>query len=346
MKKTFVIISFVAALCGAVQAQDTLLMDSPKDSYYYTSWAEGEYFILGGNSIHGNHFDQEAVAYYSKPMEVYGLAISPHVTDRWRFFPDRVCVDTTMDSMIIFVRIYVPEGDSLRVVGERPLHLRDTPVSYYLAINKKSARYYGYDILVDTIPVYELFFDQPITVSDTFYVGYYIDRDKQYIDTTTPPYNVTYKSRFGVVINGYKGTGNSTPSEPYSTALHCVPENPYHPNTWIFRTTAVASSYLFMYAIIQPQDSTGVGDTTGIGRVDLASRYVSVQPNPATDEVRVMSSFGMRHIEAFDGGGRRILDRKAEGLQCTLDVSAWPRGAYLLRITTDMGVTTKKLIVR
>ena len=101
-----------------------------------------------------------------------------------------------------------------------------------------------------------------------------------------------------------------------------------------------------MYAIIQPQDSTGVGDTTGIGRVDLASRYVSVQPNPATDEVRVMSSFGMRHIEAFDGGGRRILDRKAEGLQCTLDVSAWPRGAYLLRITTDMGVTTKKLIVR
>ena len=71
---------------------------------------------------------------------------------------------------------------------------------------------------------------------------------------------------------------------------------------------------------------------------------MSVQPNPAVDEARVLSSFGLRGIEAYNAGGQKVYEGKAKGLEATLDVKGWPRGTYLLRITTPLGTVTKKLL--
>ena len=68
-------------------------------------------------------------------------------------------------------------------------------------------------------------------------------------------------------------------------------------------------------------------------------------PNPAVDEARVLSSLGLRGIEAYNAGGQKVYEGKAKGLEATLDVKGWPRGTYLLRITTSMGTVTKKLLV-
>ena len=91
--------------------------------------------------------------------------------------------------------------------------------------------------------------------------------------------------------------------------------------------------------------SSGGGGTPGIGiqTNDLLYRYTSVQPNPATDKVRVTSSFGLTRIEAYDLRGRLLFETPASGLKADLDVSSWPRGTYLLRISTPAGPTTKKL---
>ena len=94
--------------------------------------------------------------------------------------------------------------------------------------------------------------------------------------------------------------------------------------------------------------SSGGGGTPGIGiqTNDLLYRYTSVQPNPATDKVRVTSSFGLTRIEAYDLRGRLLFETPASGLKADLDVSSWPRGTYLLRISTPAGPTTKKLLVQ
>ena len=94
--------------------------------------------------------------------------------------------------------------------------------------------------------------------------------------------------------------------------------------------------------------SSGGGGTPGIGiqTNDLLYRYTSVQPNPATDKVRVTSSFGLTRIEAYDLRGRLLFETPASGLKADLDVSSWPRGTYLLRISTPAGTTTKKLLIR
>jgi hypothetical protein len=102
--------------------------------------------------------------------------------------------------------------------------------------------------------------------------------------------------------------------------------------------------------IINPGDTIVVpgGDTTGVGiqGVNLLYRYTAVQPNPATDKVRVTSSFGLTRIEAYDLRGRLLFETPASGLKADLDVSSWPRGTYLLRISTPAGPTTKKLLVQ
>ena len=96
--------------------------------------------------------------------------------------------------------------------------------------------------------------------------------------------------------------------------------------------------------IINPNDTTGVG----LRQNDLIYRYTTLQPNPATDRVRVLSSFGITAIEAYDLRGRKVYEVRTPNseFKVTLDVSSWPRGTYLLRILTPAGTTTKKLLIQ
>ena len=94
--------------------------------------------------------------------------------------------------------------------------------------------------------------------------------------------------------------------------------------------------------------TVNTGGTPGVGipDVDFVYRYTTLQPNPATQRVTVTSSFGISRIEAYDTRGRRIFETHASGLKADLDISSWPRGTYLLRISTPAGSTTKKLLVQ
>ena len=90
------------------------------------------------------------------------------------------------------------------------------------------------------------------------------------------------------------------------------------------------------------------GDDPGVGlrQADMLYRYTAVSPNPATQRATVTSSFGLERIEVYDSQGRQTLTLPATGYRATLELSAWPRGTYLLRILTPLGPTTKKLLVQ
>ena len=104
--------------------------------------------------------------------------------------------------------------------------------------------------------------------------------------------------------------------------------------------------------VVNPGDSVIVnpGNSLSIIRQDdLIYRYTSLQPNPATNRVRVLSSFGITAIEAYDLRGRLVYTNTFKHSHIhtfSLDVSSWPRGTYLLRILTPAGPTTKKLLIQ
>ena len=110
-----------------------------------------------------------------------------------------------------------------------------------------------------------------------------------------------------------------------------MPDNPI--DTTIIDTTIIDTTTI---------DTTSVG----IGDVQLVGRYVSLLPNPATERVKVLSSFGLRRGEIYNAAGARVRQEELRGYTATLRVDDLPEGAYLLRIHTPAGNTTKKLVVR
>jgi len=89
-------------------------------------------------------------------------------------------------------------------------------------------------------------------------------------------------------------------------------------------------------------------EVSPLGIVEILNpELVQVYPNPTSDELRVTSD-GLRvtGVEIYDAYGRMQKSRKAEEQkgEWTLDLSHLQAGIYFLKITTNQGVVTKKVI--
>lgn len=100
-----------------------------------------------------------------------------------------------------------------------------------------------------------------------------------------------------------------------------------------------APTYFFV-----PADTTG-GGTQGIdeGTTQL-SRLTFLQPNPATDQVRVTSSFGLSEIELWTVDGVMVYHAPHSGHEASIDVSWLRAGTYIMAIHTHNGTTHKRLL--
>ena len=359
MKKNVLFIVFATLIGGSVSwAQDTIVANSPKETYFYHPWIDRDTVMLLESDFHSDPgcFNEEAYAWYTKDtIQVYGLTVSLSLKDFWSYGQEIPCSDTTMDSIYSMVRLYERTGNTLRVLGERCAHLRDSAIAYYLLLNKWNELY---DIPMVPIPVYELYFDTPITIVDSFFVGFTFSKCA-YLP------GGGYTHRYSYSINGYQDRmERRTTDEPFVRAYHRGGDS-----TWRF-TSSIYAEHYHLYAIIAPPDSTvnpgdtiinpgdtiinpgdtiiNPGDTLAIRTNDILYRYTALQPNPASDKVKVLSSFGITAIEAYDLRGRKVYEVRTPNseFKVTLDVSSWPRGTYLLRITTSNGITTKKLLLR
>lgn len=82
-----------------------------------------------------------------------------------------------------------------------------------------------------------------------------------------------------------------------------------------------------------------------IGIDDILDAYVAVSPNPAADRCTV-SIPGLQRVELLDLTGRMLYTATSLHTDShTLDLSSVSAGLYLLRLSTNNGVTVKKLIV-
>jgi|GEM_PF-841266 len=72
-------------------------------------------------------------------------------------------------------------------------------------------------------------------------------------------------------------------------------------------------------------------------------------PVPAKDHVvlRISPAAGSQRIEMMDLNGRVLISGPASGVdQCTIDLRPYPSGTYLVRLITENGVRTRKLMVQ
>ena len=85
------------------------------------------------------------------------------------------------------------------------------------------------------------------------------------------------------------------------------------------------------------------GHTEGIA--SATPEGFTLKPNPAHSMVEIASAAPLRRIEAYDMQGHSVFSSEASGTAAAIDISAWPRGTYLVTIHTASGSKTQKLAV-
>ena len=367
MKKIFFFTLIVMAIEASPFAQDTLHLAGPKNNYFCNNWLDSASFCRWEHR-NGYMYPGDAVAKFfqtKNPIRVYGIAAI--LLNPWDDFNgDTVSfigtyIDTCRCHCSSSLRLYqydssvaesmVPLGDSL------PVFATDD-ASYYLDMgmsgpspmsssdNDDGGRFPLY-------PVFERFFPTPQTVNNIFYTGICFHQDWTVNDfgwSTTVQYSQLpfYLPLF---------VSNDTNDWIENNAMHYIEKDPMTNDidtTWIF--TWNRPGYMFIFPILTPAPDTTVnptdtavnpGDSLAIRPNDLIYRYTNVAPNPARNSVRITSSFGISRIEAYDLRGRRIYESpQLSTFSFPLSTIDWPRGTYLLRITTPAGTTTKKLLIQ
>ena len=387
MKKTlFFGAAMATMLWSATFAQDTLHTRVPPSRYFTDNWPVGFYNASDEDTLRcqfywfsaGYNIAAEAFRKYTKDtITVYGIAASmeskkDHYGEEFR--PESY-LDTTYEDVYDYLRLFeagpsqpIPIGEPLKV------HMHVTPISYYIDLDIYPVPAWE-NRKWPVLPMYERYFRTPVKVVDSFYVGRecHACRYAEGYDGTTMPISIAeiFPTTDSVVLFQYScRKGYARPfgyTGPFDTSFF----------RWIYDTTHWGwNRYApMMFPIITPPDTTIVsndtiiindtlilcdtlivGDDTiisydtilGIDDHGLLGRLTGVMPNPATGKVRVLSSFGLTMVEAFNTAGEKVHELRLPDtpLTATLDVSHWPTGTYILRLHTPQGVATKKLIVK
>ena len=342
MKKHHILFCLLALCChGLATAQDTISLHGPKKNYFDNYWSlnTGDTFCvehMRGNIAFGYATDDTLV--------VYGIAASLYLDEDYSH------------SITELLRLYKRTGTAVSQLGESlEVYMEDAP-TYYMRQDFVQSVYstFIYDT-APVFPVHERYFAAPIAITDSFYVGIY---------PSVNHYN-------NVCVSCFRRPTSVGIRLPIPNIMY-TPETPSHPEVWHYYSDYVWGTP-YIYAILTPPDTTILSsDTTYIGDTlivtdtvifggdtiittdtilsiqngSMLERLTGVMPNPAVGTAKVVSSFGMSMVEAYDMSGTLVHRQKADGLATTLDVRRWPTGTYLLRIHTPQGTAVKKLVVR
>ena len=363
MKKIAMLFAAVLLLASDLMAQPYIQTRALKDSYFPYVWINPEdtaIISFSYSALYGTDADNAVVLrakyfYTEEEIPVYGIAAGLcSITDfEWDHYPTNLIFDTSWGNAFEYFTLFKPAVDTVMMTpisDSLVFHLRDTPISYYMDFGIGTNTNYP-DMI---IPVYEQYFDSVYYVTDSFYVGWTRRSAKTaYLDTST---NVVYRytswpvQPFAFTPIPYSGPGDRLfilfdfsdyPTEWQGQPIDYGPGYAYLPQNaidWL--------PIFFIFPIIAPPDTTGTGDDSlAVQQVQLVDRLVAVQPNPATERVKVLASCGMERVTAYDATGRKVHEQSASGFSTTLEVTGWPAGTYILHIQTPMGVSTKRLVV-
>jgi hypothetical protein len=72
---------------------------------------------------------------------------------------------------------------------------------------------------------------------------------------------------------------------------------------------------------------------------------VRVYPNPVRDELRIESSaVEMQKVELFDLNGRLVLTEVINSGIASLQVGVLQSGTYIVRVVTEEGIVSKRIV--
>ena len=317
------------------------------DSYFKNPVRVDSMFFIEGTCNSNDHAGGSAISTY---VPTYYVCISPRFTGEYGCPPtpgealygvldENWMVDSgyhslqTLPFMLIidYYRIDVESGDSTMGMVSGGGRLPEGWHDSIFAMPFEGYRFYRWDD-GNRNP-----YRNVISMQDTSYTAYFCAEGNCYVEVGVNNEEWGTVTGGGIHPEGIRVTLTAIPADSNYEFISWADGNTDNP-----RIVVLTNDTMFS-AIFACVDSN---DTVAIRMPEYYGHYVSVSPNPAMGSAEVLSSFGLSRVEVFNAAGRKVMDRKTEGLKATLDVSKLPSGAYLLRIHTPQGMTTKKLVVR
>ena len=84
--------------------------------------------------------------------------------------------------------------------------------------------------------------------------------------------------------------------------------------------------------------------TTGINDYTL-DNSVTVFPNPTSGLVQIKNGeWRMENVEVYDAYGKLLNTMNVNDHTVNLDLSGYAKGTYFVRVTTERGVVTKRVV--
>lgn len=158
-------------------------------------------------------------------------------------------------------------------------------------------------------------------------------------DTTIVAYDTCYE----VGVEARIGT---------PTTFHWIPEDGIDFPHQQYSSAVITESSLYRVAVA---DAKGHVDTANVA-IEVRPRNaieqpkdpefdIQVYPNPADDELNIAAD-GITMVEVYNAAGVCVYSRRCNEDCRTLNISPLPAGFYTVRITTNFGTKTEKVVVR
>ena len=342
---------------------DTITSFYVPSNYYCHRWFDTSRDVYRETHI---MFSDMATEYHLKQfkhtdsIKIYGIAVS---LDRGHIGKYCSIADTCIGDSVEQVMLFQQTGTSQysRVSDSLAVVMDDSQVRHYFHL-----MYESIDSSISSYhPVREVYFDKPVTLSGDFFIGitgrtWIFDAHRLEEGDDFPP-GATGKAVYRKVPVGMLQYVNWDGKLDYDRVLGAS-KSPTGELYW--GKMRHLYGFEFLFPILTPPDydpaspqepqeprdtlrvDTLSHDTVSIVSPGAMQRYVSVNPNPAGGEVKVLSSLGIEIVEAFNAVGERVEELRVGGSpQVVLNVASWPAGHYTLRVHTPLGIVAKRLLV-
>jgi len=91
-------------------------------------------------------------------------------------------------------------------------------------------------------------------------------------------------------------------------------------------------------------DDVRVGNDPSVGVEEQPTLAATVSPSPTTDKVTVETNANDGQVVVFDMLGKQMLTVPVNDGRTELDLSAFAKGVYMVRISSETGTRTIKLV--
>ena len=176
----------------------------------------------------------------------------------------------------------------------------------------------------------EVFFDSSIDISNKFYVVFHTP------DTLNPN-------------NPLDVSSHTIDARIWATTTNCVEDIPlerkqctesWEPITFIRGYKEEMIKVLYLFPIL---DSTYIG-SSNLNTVRDISQFTHVFPNPANSEVNINCGYKIKSLQVFDEQGKRLFEKEVNAYNYQINLNSYPTGTYFIKVLTNSGQATKKVI--